>query len=588
MNNLWLRNFSYKLTTWLRFFCNSYLLAFLILSANRNLTTMRSTSQAPSRTSKTSDLPTVLIHWGLVVALLLSVTTGWRIASMTDSSGLFKWLDVLLIQGNVLRWHFVSASVLTALVIAYVVFLVRMGFGARLSVRMSALKSTDHTTRWQAINRLTYWVSFALLAGAAFTGTWVYFSPGLLPTEPLIRIHQWLSWGFVAYMALHIVGHIILGGFRQLLKIVTPRLAYGVGAVFAVAAGAGGAAMAYVADQTAQMTLSLVKTSTLPVLDGKADDAVWQQAPEVKVHTSRGFNLADASGEVPVYVRALHDGQKAYFLFKWQDPTRSQKHIPLQKTAEGWKLLHSNYYNNDENDYYEDKFAVMIAQSPVAGGNTVRLGAKPFADKPGPSNGLGLHGTTDGSLADVWHWKSVRSGALNQFDDNYFGPIQEPKTGRYTGGYAQDPKTGGGFDQNFERIPDSKSIKLKFLPKNLAAQQALMGKFDPSLNVSDMGQYAMAKTDVVPYSAELDAAIPVGTVIPSVIYDVPFTGDRGDVSAHAQWKDGWWTLEASRKLDTGSKFDQPIATGNYMWVSVFDHNQVRHTRHTIPMKFKLQ
>ena len=29
----------------------------------------------------------------------------------------------------------------------------------------------------------------------------------------------------------------------------------------------------------------------------------------------------------------------------------------------------------------------------------------------------------DGSLADVWHWKSVRSGSINQFDDNYFGPL---------------------------------------------------------------------------------------------------------------------------------------------------------------------
>jgi cytochrome b561 len=453
------------------------------------------------QTQKSSDLPTILIHWGLVLALLASVSTGWRIASMTDSTGLLKWLDVLVIQGNVLRWHFVSASVLTALVIAYVVFLWRMGLGARLSLRMSALKSADRNTRWQAINRLIYWISFALLAGAAFTGTWVYFAPGLLPTDPLIRIHQWLSWGFVVYMGLHVVAHVVLGGFRHLLKILTPRLAYGMGAVFAVAAGLGGAAMAYVVDQSAQMTLGFVKTTTLPILDGKADDAVWQQATEVKVHTSRGFNLADQSGEVPVYVRALHDGAKAYFLFKWQDPTRSQKHIPLQKTAGGWKLLNSNYYNNDENHYYEDKFAVMIAESPVAGGNTVRLGAKPFADKPGPSNGLGLHAAVDGSLADVWHWKSVRSGAINQFDDNYFGALMDVKPGRYTGGYSQDPKTGGGFEQIFEKIKDSEYVKLKSLPKNLAAQQALMGTFNPDPNVSDMGQYSMARADVQPFSA---------------------------------------------------------------------------------------
>jgi hypothetical protein len=182
----------------------------------------------------------------------------------------------------------------------------------------------------------------------------------------------------------------------------------------------------------------------------------------------------------------------------------------------------------------------------------------------------------------------VRSGSIHQFDDNHFGPPLDAKPGRYMGGYAQDPKSAGGFDQNFEKIADSAFVKLKFLPKNLAAQQAIMGRFNPDQNVSDEGMFAMAKADVVPYSAAADAAIPVGTVIPSVVYDKAFVGDRGDVSAHARWKDGWWTLEASRKLDTGSKFDQPIDDAIYMWVAVFDHNQVRHTRHMRPLKLHLE
>jgi Ethylbenzene dehydrogenase len=106
--------------------------------------------------------------------------------------------------------------------------------------------------------------------------------------------------------------------------------------------------------------------------------------------------------------------------------------------------------------------------------------------------------------------------------------------------------------------------------------------------VSDSGSFAMPRASVVAYSAAADAAIPVGTVIPSIVYDTPFTGDRGDVSAHAQWKNGWWTMEASRVLDTGSKFDQPIGNDTYMWVSVFDHNQVRHTRHMQPLRLHLQ
>jgi len=374
---------------------------------------------------------------------------------------------------------------------------------------------------------------------------------------------------------------------RQLLKIMSPRLAYGLGAGVALAAGAAGAAVAYLVDRSAQTTLSIARTDTAPTLDGDMSDAAWAQASEVAVHTARGFNLG-GSGEVTVYVKALHDGDKAYFLFRWPDATRSQKHVPVIKTEGGWKVLHSNYFNNDENEFYEDKFAVMLAQSPVAAGNTVRLGPKPFADKPGPSNGLGLHAAVDGSLADVWHWKGVRSASIHQFDDNYFGPLMEAKPGRYTGGYTQDPKTAGGFDQNFAKIKDSEYVTIKYLPKDLAAMKAAMGEFNPDPNVGDAGTFAMAKSDTVPYTPQADAAIPVGTVLPSVVYDKPFEGDRGDVSAHAVWKDGWWTIEASRKLDTGSKYDQPIANGMFMWVGVFDHNQVRHTRHVQPMKLQLQ
>jgi hypothetical protein len=523
----------------------------------------------------------------MVAALLLSVSTGWRIASMTHSTPMLRWVDVLLLQGNVLQWHFVSAVTLAALVLGYLAFLFSTGLGGRLRLRVSSLASADRTTRWQAVNRLIYWIAFALLAGATVTGVLLYFFPGTMPTEPLALVHQALSWAFVAYIVLHVIAQVLLGGMRQLLKILTPRLAYGLGAVFALVTGLAVAAVGYMADSGSIPTLQLAKTTATPTLDGDPSDAVWQQAAEAVVHTSRGFNLQ--GGEVAVHVRAVHDEKDAWFLFRWPDATRSQKHIPLVKTDQGWQLMQTNYARNDENDYYEDKFAVMLARSPAAGGGTVKLGTKPFADKPGPSNELGLHATTDGSLADVWHWKSVRTGATDQIDDNYFGALMEPKAGtRYTGGYSQDPKTGGGFDQNFEPIKGTALVKPKFLPKDLAAQQKQMGRFDPNPNVGDDGIYSMRQSEAAAWSAELDAGIPVGTVIPSVVYEKPFAGDRGDVAAHAQWKDGWWTLEVKRALQTGSKFDQPIADDVFLWVAVFDHNQVRHTRHLQPLRLTLQ
>lgn len=541
-----------------------------------------------ARARPRADLPTLLLHWGLVAALVISVSTGWRIASTDiDQGPLLRWIDALFLQGNVMRWHFVSATSLVTLVAGYLAFLWQQQLGGRLKLNFRSLRSGDRATRWQAINRLVYWISFALLAGAAVTGAMLYFIPGLVASEPLAQVHEWLSWGFAGYIAVHVVAQLTLGGLRQLLKIVTPRLAYGLGTVAALGAGIAGATAVFITDANTLPQLAVIRTSAPPVLDGNTDDDAWKSASESVVRTNRGWGLA--GGEVDVHVRALHDGEHAYFMFRWADPTRSQKHLPLVKTDEGWKLMQTNYAKNDENDYYEDKFAVMLARSPVAGGNTVKLGRNPLPGKPGPSNGLGLHASTDGSLADVWHWKSVRSDPGHQFDDNYFGPPMEAKPGeRYTGGYTQDPKTGGGFEQNFKKVKDSPFVKVAYLPKDLAAQQRRMGRFDPSPNVSDMGEYAMRSEDVVPWTAELDANIPVGTVLPSVIADKPFAGDRGDVSVQAVWKDGWWTLEAKRKLDTGSKFDQPIEDGMFMWFAVFDHNQVRHTRHVRPLRLSLK
>lgn len=536
--------------------------------------------------SSRADLPTLLLHWGMVASLLLSLSTGWRIASQTDDNLLLRWLEALLLQGNVLRWHFASALALLGLVAAYLVFLWRSGLGGRLRLRLASLSSPDRGVRWSAINKLVYWLALALLAGAAASGGLLYCAVGGVPGETLATLHQWLSWGFVAYVLLHVLAQLMLGGVRQLLKMVTPRLAYGMAALLALLGGSAAAALAWLGDDALIRPLHMVRTATPPKLDGQPDDAAWAQAPEAVVHTARGVGLD--GGETAVRVRALHDGQNAYLLFRWPDATRSQKHLPLQKTARGWRLMQSHYFNNDENDYYEDKFAVMIARSPVAGGNTVHLGQQPLPGKPAPSNGLGLHYTDDGSLADVWHWKSVRSGATQQMDDNYFGAPMAVKPGkRYTGGYDQDPKTGGGFEQNFDKIKgEHELVKVKFLPRDLAAQQARMGHFDPSPAVSDAGEFAMAKGDVVPYSAELDAAIPLGTVIPSVIYDQPFAGDRGDVSAVASWRDGWWRLEVKRRLDTGSRYDQPLNDGAYLWLAVFDHNQVRHTRHWHPLRLQ--
>ena len=94
----------------------------------------------------------------------------------------------------------------------------------------------------------------------------------------------------------------------------------------------------------------------------------------------------------------------------------------------------------------------------------------------------------------------------------------------------------------------------------------------------------------MPFSPEADAAIPVGTIIPGIVINGPFTGDRGQVAAGGEWRDGHWTIELSRDLISGSPYDQDFVAGRrlFLWVAVFDHNQIRHTRHVRPIRVEVE
>ncbi len=170
---------------------------------------------------------------------------------------------------------------------------------------------------------------------------------------------------------------------------------------------------------------------------------------------------------------------------------------------------------------------MLFSRTPTfGGGEGTRLGGKPLADKPGSLHGRGLHYTDDGSYLDVWQWKSTRGGLLGRVDDMHFGPPVEPTPEqiagkkRYSAGYKADP--GKAFySYNYkpgERGYDS-PVAVPRLPRNLAATQAAMGPFelDPDYSLSATARWWMREDETVPYSAEADAAIPVGTVIPGVI-----------------------------------------------------------------------
>jgi ethylbenzene dehydrogenase len=370
--------------------------------------------------------------------------------------------------------------------------------------------------------------------------------------------------------------------------------------VVAAAVAITGASAIVAADRFSVDTLQIhrIDQADAPVLDGDTSDRAWRNVQPFSLMTSEGGNF-DGKGESRIEIRAVHDDTFAYFLFTWEDPTRSLKHLPLIKEVDGWHMLHKGFEVGDEHEFNEDKFSVLLTTADVilAGDRTFHAGPHPLPDAPATMTGRGLHFTTGGAYADVWQWKASSGGPTGWMDDAHFGPPLEPTPQQvrnlvpYKGGFAPDPGSAN-YTDNFavDTAGGAQISAPRRLPRNLATTIAAMGDvdIDPDHGEGDGTRWFMTEQESVPYSAELDARIPTGTVIPGVIIAGDFSGDRADVRCAARWASGHWALEVARRLDTGSTYDVPIRTGVFMRVAAFDHSQIRHTRHVRPIRLEVE
>ena len=534
-----------------------------------------------------------LVHWLMAGAVCVSFVTGLRIATDNQSDSFYSALNAWLPQGDAFVWHLLSAAVLLSAFVGYLFYLYRSGLAMRLvpkSEWLGQLKSNQSVQRWWVFNRMLYWLYFILFGCALSTGLINY----LYSIPRLEYIHSVVAWGFLFFLVLHILGHLLQAGLTRLLSIFIPALSPRIlGLLFLVLLVSG--VSVYQLSRFSFVELDIVSTDVAPTIDGHLNDEVWRSIDGLRIHTSNGANFVN--GEATVEVKAAHDGQYVYFSFSWDDPTRSQKHLPLVKTKAGWKVMQTDFLRADEDSYYEDKFALLLAgNDPFAAIASTHLGAQPLPEQPGPFGGRGLHYTTDGAIYDLWHWKSVRTDPHWQADDNFIGPPQlmpditprqfsEDRDGnymRYTAGYKKDPPTTWkGYSMNWE-VFKTGITKPRRLPKDIDDLENL-GRIDLSPDESDNGQWWMEWNDTKPYMKEHDR-LAEGTVLPSVLVKQPLAGDRGHIKAKGRWENGRWYLEMQRLLNTESKYDVAIKDNTFMWVAVFDHTQTRHTRHLVPIR----
>ena len=257
-------------------------------------------------------------------------------------------------------------------------------------------------------------------------------------------------------------------------------------------------------------TLTVVKTTTVPEIDG-VEDAAWGVAPELTVSVApvpapiaamnkekqngkyaKNWTKEKPNATTAVKLKALYSDDTIFIRAMWADSSRDDQHKPFK--WEGSKE-DGEYLAGKER---EDRLAF---QFPIKGEFSANMLGEVEA------------------VVDIWQWKAARTNAAGVAHDKSHVRSMQPLTGKFSTHYS-----GGGKEIYVTRPGD--------------------GGVSP---------YKSNKIDPFEYQ---------GDVVVQYLPVVPDVADAADVKAKGAWKDGFWTVEIARKLDTGhhdsdTVFDSP-------------------------------
>jgi cytochrome b subunit of formate dehydrogenase len=119
-----------------------------------------------------SDIGTIFIHWVAVLAAVVSLLTGLRIAADASGAVIAPLFEAILPNGEVWTFHVFAGLILFFSISAYTVYIYRAALARRNSPkRMKALTMpAPKRVRWQAINVLLHWLAYVVIVVLTATG----------------------------------------------------------------------------------------------------------------------------------------------------------------------------------------------------------------------------------------------------------------------------------------------------------------------------------------------------------------------------------------------------------------------------------
>ena len=524
-------------------------------------------------------LPTLIIHWAFVLFSGLSILSGFSIANDHRNWQTPALFDSLLISNHVFVWHTIAAIGLVVSLVLYISYIFVTNQTASVWPKRFQFKNTFQPGNKHPLSAFTNLLGLILLVCLSTTGVLNLLEQSF--STGWIRDSHWIAaLGLLLFFFIHPAQKLITWGYRILASLFqikrTPTLKQ-FGLIFLAAVTC--LVITQYQGLLIQKHILVMAAERAPIIDGNDSDPAWA-TPSTSIITKLG-NTPEYNTEVNI--KSVIQGDMIYFLLQWKDENKSLSHVPLLKTQQHWQPVEDGFSQDNEQTFYEDKLAIMIGKHPLDAMRSIHLGANPIKGAPTPRHGRGYHYFHNENLVDVWQWKAWRTNSLFQADDNYFTQPLPPKTcdKRYTAGYEHDPSQGGGYKPNWQEY-DTQQITPKRLPKG----DRFILPFNQQDEISGQLRAGMRWADTFVFEPHLDR-IPANHVMPSFLTKGPLQGDRASVKARGTWKDGVWTLELARLIDTGSPYDVAFSDTTYIWVALFNHAQTRHSYHLRPLALQL-
>lgn len=283
------------------------------------------------------------------------------------------------------------------------------------------------------------------------------------------------------------------------------------------------------------------------------DDPVWNGAPPAWLQVKGRDSLSNEDAKVSM--KAAYTPDDIFFLFKWQDTTKS-----ITKSA--WRFDGTNWAHLEGD---EDRLALIFEITRINGFATRGCTVVCHSPPDMPRKDWKLETQDPVEIADLWHWKAARSNAYHCADDGWLTVAGNPSGSYRTTGRRSDAGEGG--DVLNETDDKSRPMYMQ----------------DPSKKPSEPG--ILLYEDVMGISP--DTVFNEGDMLTYRLPRKP-TQSRADIKAFAQYANGEWTLMLSRKLETGWPDDvQFNIRKDYSFaLALFDNSGDDHSKATQTMTLR--